>query len=48
MLNMKKCVVISQPECRRYCSMTIDLIGSIFVSFQRVRVFKGSIDKGFP
>jgi hypothetical protein len=27
--------------------MTIDLVGSIFVSFPMVRVFKGSMEKGF-
>jgi hypothetical protein len=48
MLNRKKCVVISQPECRRHSCTTIDLVCSIFVSIPRVRVFKVSTDKGFP
>jgi hypothetical protein len=48
MLNRKKCVIISQPECRRHRGTKIDLVGSISVSFPRVRVFKGSIDKSFP
>jgi hypothetical protein len=48
MLNRKKCVVILQPECRRQSCAAIDLVSSVFFSISRVRVFKGSIDKGFP
>jgi hypothetical protein len=48
MLNRKKFVVISQPECRRHSCTAIDLVCSVFVSVPKVGVFKGSTDKGFP
>jgi hypothetical protein len=47
-LNRKKCVVISQPECRRHSCMKIELVCSIFVSVPRGRIFRVSMDKGFP
>jgi hypothetical protein len=46
MLNMKECVVILQPKCKRQSCEEIDLFCSIFVSIPRVQVFKGSADKG--
>jgi hypothetical protein len=48
MLNRKKCVVISEPECRRHSCTEIDLVCSGFFLDPRVRVFKGYRVKVFP
>jgi hypothetical protein len=41
-------VGILQPKCRRHSCLEIDLVCSVYVSAPRVRVFKGSTEKGFP
>jgi hypothetical protein len=48
MLERKKFVVISQPECRRHNFVAIDLVCSIFGSIPKVRVCKVPTNKGFP